>query len=117
LCGVASTATRLAAKRLKHWSFHFRRRRARRFVGETEVSPASVTSVANHPQSLWITLWAEPRRESQVPIHKGFFQFCSRIERCLFFQLDQQLTNFSPVKNVRAMVFPSARAAISLDGG
>jgi hypothetical protein len=37
--------------------------------------------VANHPQSLWISLWTGFRRERQVVLPKGFFFLCLRIER------------------------------------
>jgi hypothetical protein len=36
---------------------------------------------SNHPQSLWITLWASFRRKRQVTYRKGFFFFRSIFER------------------------------------
>jgi len=40
--------------------------------------------VANHPQSLWITLWVVAKRELQVTHRKGFFFGRSKFERCVF---------------------------------
>ena len=50
-------------------------------VGHSELSFTNVTSVANHPQSLWITLWVSFRHHRQVAYPKGFFLVCSRFER------------------------------------
>jgi hypothetical protein len=43
-----------------------------------------LSDVANHPQSLWISLWTGFRRVRQVGLRKGFFFLCSRIERFVF---------------------------------
>jgi hypothetical protein len=58
--------------------------RAFAFVGIDEVSQSGATIVANHPQSLWITLWTAIRRRRQVALPKGFSFFRSNFERCAF---------------------------------
>jgi hypothetical protein len=40
--------------------------------------------VANHPQSLWISLWTGFGHERQVALPKGFFFVCSKFERTRF---------------------------------
>ena len=50
------------------------------------------TRVANHPQSLWITLWASFRHLTQVTYRKGFFFDRSNFERSVFYALHQALT-------------------------
>jgi hypothetical protein len=45
------------------------------------LSLSCVSGVANHPQSLLITLWTSFRGRFQVALPKGFFFFCSKFER------------------------------------
>lgn len=56
------------------------------------------TNVANHPQSLWITLWTAFRLESQVTYRKGLFFDRSNFERCVFYVMYQPLTVFFPLE-------------------
>src|SRR5689334_2767551 len=58
-------------------------------VGEAEVSAKCDTGASNHPQSLWITLWASFRRQSQVAYRKGFFFGRSKFERSTFSVFNQ----------------------------
>jgi hypothetical protein len=53
-------------------------------VGVAEVSVSGVTSVSNHPQSLWISLWTGIRRHRQVTQAKDFSFFRSIFERPCF---------------------------------
>jgi len=48
------------------------------------VSAGGVTAVANHPQSLWISLWTDFRRHRQVTQAKDFSFFRSIFERPCF---------------------------------
>jgi hypothetical protein len=48
-----------------------------------------VCDVANHPQSLWISLWTSFRHLTQVTYRKGFFFDRSIFERRVF-QLSHQ---------------------------
>jgi hypothetical protein len=62
----------------------FQRFECMQFVGRSEVSSDNATNVANHPQSLWISLWAAFRGMRQVGHRKGFFFFRSNFERRAF---------------------------------
>jgi hypothetical protein len=50
---------------------------------------------SNHPQSLWITLWASFRRKRQVTYRKGFFFFRSIFERWNLYYAISGLRNLS----------------------
>jgi hypothetical protein len=89
---VGNRIARAAPLRAYPISGIFRRSPRVRFVVQTEVPGASDAAVANHPQSLWITLWASFRGRSQVAYRKGFFLVCSSFERQVFSQGDQGLT-------------------------
>jgi hypothetical protein len=56
-----------------------------------------LSDVANHPQSLWITLWTGFGRERQVVLPKGFFFLCSRIERFVFLLFFNDLQAVCPL--------------------
>jgi hypothetical protein len=56
-----------------------------------------LSDVANHPQSLWISLWTGFRRARQVVLPKGFFFLCSRIERFVFLFLINDLQALCPL--------------------
>jgi hypothetical protein len=86
-------------------------------VGEPEVSCAGVTCVANHPQSLWITLWTGFRRVSQVTYRKGFFQFCSSFERRAFCLSDHRLSDFFPLSIEWGRFFDCSRVTGAGHGG
>ena len=60
------------------WLVKFFSRQACRRRGSVVEKPHFA---ANHPQSLWITLWASFRRKRQVTYRKGFFFFRSIFER------------------------------------
>ena len=49
-------------------------------VGGTEVRKNVRQIDANHPQSLWITLWAAVRRNRQVAYRKRFYFLRSMFE-------------------------------------
>jgi hypothetical protein len=76
-------------------------------IGQTNLAAALDTTirlwqqclsdVANHPQSLWISLWKRFGRERQVVLPKGFFFLCSRIERFVFFLFIKDLQAVCPL--------------------
>jgi hypothetical protein len=49
------------------------------------------TTVTNHPQRLWISLWTGFRLNRQVALPKGFSFFRSNFERHPFHKKDQGL--------------------------
>jgi hypothetical protein len=53
-------------------------------------------NVANHPQTLWITLWTGSRGHRQVTLPKGFSFVRSIFERIAFSVLDQWVIKSSP---------------------
>jgi hypothetical protein len=61
-----------------HWLVNFFSRQACRRRGSVVDKPHFAS---NHPQSLWITLWASFPRNRQVTYRKGFFFFRSIFER------------------------------------
>ena len=61
------------------------------------MSGVCVTDVANHPQSLWISLWTPFRHRLQVTYRKGFFFDRSNFERSVFELCDQILTKIFPI--------------------
>jgi hypothetical protein len=67
------------------------------FVGGVEVSAVCLSDVANHPQSLWISLWAAFRHRLQVTYRKGFFFDRSNFERSVFGLFDQRVTMVFPI--------------------
>src|SRR5258706_10982161 len=74
-----------------------------RFVRCPELAGHRCTNVANHPQSLWITLWTAFRVESQVTYRKGLFFDRSNFERCVFYITHQVLTVFFPIEANRVL--------------
>jgi hypothetical protein len=58
--------------------------RERKIVGGMEVFRFRRRSVANHPQSLWITLWTGSKRDLQVAHRKGLSFGRSKFERRVF---------------------------------
>src|SRR5258706_1606921 len=74
-----------------------------RFVRFPELAGHRCTNVANHPQSLWITLWTAFRVESQVTYRKGLFFDRSNFERCVFYVMHQVLTVFFPIQANRVL--------------
>jgi hypothetical protein len=67
-------------------------------VGRREVSGLCATDVANHPQSLWISLWTAFRHPPQVAYRIGFFFVRSNFERSVFVMAHQSLTSLSPLE-------------------
>jgi hypothetical protein len=62
--------------------------------------------VANHPQSLWITLWTSFRHLTQVAYRKGFFFVRSNFERSEFYTMHQRLRVTFPLSRT----FPQERS-------
>ncbi len=60
-------------------------------VGIEEVLLCGREPVANHPQTLWITLWTGSRRHRQVTLPKGFSFVRSNFERSVFSEEHQWL--------------------------
>jgi hypothetical protein len=54
------------------------------FVGNQDVCHFYLSNVSNHPQRLWISLWAVAEGELQVAHRKGLFFGRSKIERRVF---------------------------------
>ena len=75
-----------------HWLVNFFSRQACRRRGSVVEKPQFA---ANHPQSLWITLWASFRRKRQVTYRKGFFFFRSIFERWNLHHAIRYLRNLS----------------------
>jgi hypothetical protein len=67
------------------------------------------SDVANHPQSLWISLWRRIRVGLQVALPKGFFFFCSNFERSSFMLNINVLQALSPLSTVLADPAAAAR--------
>jgi hypothetical protein len=67
-------------------------------VGKREVSVKDATGAANHPQSLWISLWMVSGLESQVTYRKGFFFGRSKFERRNLARIIMRLPNFCPLR-------------------
>jgi hypothetical protein len=55
--------------------------KSRRFSHLGGLPRRQESGAANHPQSLWISLWVFPGRLRQVALPKGFFFFRSFFER------------------------------------
>jgi hypothetical protein len=55
--------------------------------------------VANHPQTLWITLWTAPPGDRQVTLPKGFSFFRSIFERSAFHQDYQGVDEIFPLSS------------------
>src|SRR6187402_2364140 len=71
-------------------------------------------NVANHPQSLWITLWTLFRGLLQVTYRKGFFFVRSNFERRAFSQSHQLLMKpFHSTRVARRKAIVPPRATIS----
>ena len=74
------------------WLVKFFSRQACRRRGSVVEKPHFA---ANHPQSLWITLWASFPRKRQVTYRKGFFFFRSIFERWNLHHAIRYLRNLS----------------------